>query len=236
MGYSTSNPFTIAEAEPSARAEFIRKTYAHVAFAILSFIGLEYLLLGLPIVQQFAAWAFSTRFGWLGVLGGFMVISWIARGLANALESKAMQYAGLALYVLAEALIFAPLLIFAKDFVGPEVILDAAIMTFLMFGGLTATVLITRKDFSFLKSTLMVGGFIALGLIIFGVFFGLSLGVWFSVGMIVLASGAILYDTSKILHEYDESQYVVAALELFASIALLFWYILRLLISIASRA
>jgi FtsH-binding integral membrane protein len=46
--------------------------------------------------------------------------------------------------------------------------------------------------------------------------------------MIALAGGAILHDTSKVLHHYPEDKYVAASLELFASVALMFWYVLRL--------
>ena len=61
--------------------------------------------------------------------------------------------------------------------------------------------------------------------------FGWNLGTWLSVGMIVFAGAAILYDTSKILHHYEEDRYVAAALELFASVALMFWYVLQLFMS-----
>jgi FtsH-binding integral membrane protein len=104
-------------------------------------------------------------------------------------------------------------------------------MTLTLFAGLTATVFITRTDFSFLKTALTVGGFIAIGAIVCGALFGFNLGMWFSVAMIVFACGAILYDTSNILHHYQEDQYVGASLQLFASVALLFWYVLRLFMS-----
>jgi FtsH-binding integral membrane protein len=49
--------------------------------------------------------------------------------------------------------------------------------------------------------------------------------------MVALAGGAILYDTSNVLHHYPEDRYVAAALELFASVALMLWYVLRLFLS-----
>ena len=58
-----------------------------------------------------------------------------------------------------------------------------------------------------------------------------NIGTWFSVVMIAFAGAAILYDTSKIMHHYPEDRYVGAALELFASVALMFWYVLRLFMS-----
>ena len=118
------------------------------------------------------------------------------------------------------------------NMVGGEVILNqAVIMTLALFTGLSITVLVTKKDFSFLKSILTIGFFIALGLIIAGVIFGFELGLWFSVGMVALAAGSILYQTSNMVHKYREEQYVGAALGLFASLMLLFWYILRIFMS-----
>ena len=114
---------------------------------------------------------------------------------------------------------------------GGDVISSAATMTLLLFGGLTATVFMTKKDFSFMRTALTVGGFVAIGMIVCGMIFGFQLGMWFSVAMIVFACGAILYDTSNVMHHYHESQYVGASLELFASVALLFWYVLRLFMS-----
>jgi FtsH-binding integral membrane protein len=89
----------------------------------------------------------------------------------------------------------------------------------------------TRKDFSFLRGLLMWGGMLALVAIAGGVLFGFELGTWFSVAMIGFAGAAVLYDTSNVLHHYPEDRYVGAALELFASIALMFWYVLRLFMS-----
>ena len=68
-----------------------------------------------------------------------------------------------------------------------------------------------------------------LGLIVASFIFPISLGLWFSGAMVVFASGAILYNTSNLLHRYDPDQYVAAALSLFASVALLFWYVLQIL-------
>ena len=89
----------------------------------------------------------------------------------------------------------------------------------------------TRKDFSFLGGLLRWGGIVAVLAIVGGAVFGLQLGTWFSIGMVAFAGAAVLYDTSNVIHHYPEDRYVAASLELFASIALMFWYILRLLMS-----
>jgi FtsH-binding integral membrane protein len=136
----------------------------------------------------------------------------------------------LAGFVVAEAIIFLPLLYIAV-LTQPAVIESAAGVTLLGTAGLTAVAFITRKDFSFLRSLLMWGGILALVAIAGGVLFGFELGTWFSVAMIGFAGAAVLYDTSNVLHHYPEDRYVGAALELFASIALMFWYVLRLFMS-----
>ena len=105
---------------------------------------------------------------------------------------------------------------------------SAALVTLIGFAALTGVVFVTRKDFSFLGALLKWGGVVALVLIVAGVVFGFQLGTFFSVGMVAFAGAAILYDTSNILHHYPEDRYVAAALGLFASVALMFWYVLRL--------
>ena len=73
--------------------------------------------------------------------------------------------------------------------------------------------------------------FVALGVILVAFVFNLSLGLFFVIPMILLSAGYIIYDTSNVIHVYREDQYVAAALELFADVALMFWYILQLFIS-----
>ena len=67
-----------------------------------------------------------------------------------------------------------------------------------------------------------------LGVVIAGAFGGLSLGFWFAVAMVALFCGFIVYDTSNVMHHYATDQHVSASLELFASVTMLFWYVLRI--------
>ena len=130
----------------------------------------------------------------------------------------------------AESIIFAPLLYIANT-IDPSVIQSAAITTLALFAGLTATVFVTRTDFSFLRAILVFGGFAAMGFILIAILFHFQLGAVFLYAMIALACGYILYDTSNILHHYRIGQHVAASLALFASVALLFWYVLQLFMS-----
>jgi FtsH-binding integral membrane protein len=177
----------------------------------------------------------AMRFGWLLILGGFIILGRLASGLAASAASPSMQYAGLTLYVIAEAVIFAPIILIATQFSSPEVLPTATILTLLLFGGLTLVVFTTKKDFSFLRGILSIGFMLALGLIVCAVLFGFNLGLIFSFVMVLLASGAILYDTSRIMLHYRTDQYVAASLQLFASVALLFWYVLQIVMSFSRR-
>lgn len=218
----------VAGLDDNSRGTFVSRTYTHLFCAISAFVLLEIALFQSGLAEPIARTFMSGS--WLMVLGGFLVVAWIARYAAHNAASKAMQYAALTGYVLAEALIFVPLLYLANKF-APGTITSAAAVTFIGFGGLTLIAFFTRKDFSFLRGILCWGGIIALLLIIGGAIFGFQLGTYFSVGMVALAGCAILYDTSNIIHHYSEDRYVAASLELFASVALMFWYVLRIFMS-----
>lgn len=234
---SYTNPYVVAHAEENVRAAFIRKTYAHLAAAILVFAGLEVILFSIPGIEQKVFGLLATSpYSWLVVLGVFMAASWVANKWALSSTSVGMQYAGLALYVVIEALIFLPLLLLAANVAGDfSLIAKAGYITLGLFAGLTAIAFTTRKDFSFLGGILKVGFFVALGIIVIGILFGFNLGLWFSGAMVLLAGAAILYSTSNIIHHYNTNQYVAASLGLFASVALLFWYVLQILMSFAGR-
>lgn len=229
--YVNSVGYSVAQSSPEERASFIRKTYAHLALAILAFIVLEAGLIVSGIGDIVAQTMLGGRWSWLIVLGAFIGVSSLANWWANSETSKPMQYLGLGLYVIAEAIIFLPLLAIASAVAGPSVIASAGILTFMLFLSLSLIVLLSRKDFSFLGPILAIAGFGALGFIIVSTIFGFSLGNVFSFVMVIFAAGSILYNTSNVLHVYRPNQYVAASLSLFASIALLFWYILRIFMS-----
>ncbi len=241
MSYASDNPYrdfglVAAQADTNVRAGFIRQTYVHLLGAVLAFIGIEVALFSTGMAERFAGMMMGNgNVGLLVVLAGFMGVSYVANAWALSSTSVGKQYAGLSLYVVAEALFFAPLLFVAATFGPPNVIASAALVTAIIFLGLTGAVFITGADFSWLRTGLMAVGFAAIGVILCGMLFGFSLGLWFTGAMILFASAYILYDTSNVLHHYRIGQHVAAALALFASVALLFWYVLRLLMALSSR-
>ncbi len=231
-----SNPYSsaamVADAPAETRVDFIRKTYLHLAGAILAFAGIEFVIFATVDVEGLTKTMLGGQWSWLIVLGLFMVVSWVANAWAQNSTSIAMQYAGLILYVVAEAIIFVPLLFIADKFAGGDVIASAALITLFMFAALTIFVFTTKIDFSFLRGVLMIGMFAAIGVIVASIAIGFSLGMLFTCLMIALACGYILYYTSNVMKHYRVGQHVAASLALFAAVALLFWYVLRLLISL----
>lgn len=224
--FSPNGTVTALPSVAGTRAQFILRTYNHLFGAIVAFTLLEVAFFKTGVAEPMARAMLGVN--WLFVLGGFVLVSWLASRFAHTAQSMGAQYGGLALLVFAESIIFVPLLYVAQYRADGGVIESAALVTVLGFSGLTAIVFWTRKDFAFLKSILMWGGVLAVLAIIGGVVFGFGLGTWFSVAMIGLAGASVLYDTSRVLRDFPEDRYVAASMQLFASVALMFWYVLRL--------
>lgn len=225
----------IANADGDTRQHFIRKTYIHLAAAIALFAVLETIMVQMGLhIKAIQLLSVIGTWGWLGVLLVFGFASSLMQRWAENSISLEKQYLAWAGGVLLEALIFLPLigmaLMFSKDV---NILQQATIVTIALVVGLTAVVFTTGKDFSFLRPFLTIGFFVAIGIIIMALLFGFTLGVFFSGAMILFAMGAILYETSQIQHHYHESQYVGASLSLFASVGLLFWYVLQFAMSLA---
>lgn len=235
-GYEGAMP--AAYSQPSERAIFMRRTYLHLAGAILAFVLLEtaiFATFGVGNILNFLGQTLArSPYSWLIVVGLFMGAGYLARIWARSRTSIAMQYVGLGLYVVAQAIVMLPLLTMAAYFAEFEgIIPQAGILTLMLFGGLTTAALVTRKDFSFLGPILSIGGWLLLGMIVIAILMPgtLVLGSWFCFLVIALAGASILYTTSNMMFHYSTDMYVAAALELFAAIATLFYYILMLLMN-----
>ncbi len=220
-----ANTNSISIKSQSQMASFIRKVYGHLLLAILSVVIIEVVLFKSGVAELIAQKMLSVS--WLLILGGFILIGWIARRMAYRTNSVSLQYAGLISYVVAKSIILVPLLYQADKF-APGALDNAALFTLIGTISLTIIVFITGKDFSFLRSSLYWAGTIAIMLIIAALLLKFRLGLWFDIGMISLAGLSILYDTSKIMKYYRSNKYVANALSLFASIALMFWYAIRM--------
>lgn len=220
----------VATLDDVARGDFIVRVYQHLLVAVGAFIAFEALLINLGAAE--AMWEFFADNGsaWLLLLGGFMIVNWLATSAAHDILNPSRQYAGLFALAAAEALIFAPFLHYFFEVRGEaSTVAAAAIITVAGFAGLSAVAYVTRRDLSFLRPILLWGGVSALVLIVAAVLFGLDLGIWFSVAMIALAGASILYQTQTMLRRYPAAAHIGASVQLFASVMLLFWFVLRLL-------
>lgn len=231
MDNTFENKTLLIEATNEVRVEFYKKTYAHVAGGVLLFVLFEYLLLQSDTIVNFMM-SMTQGWRWLVMLGGFMLVTNYAESTVLKTADKNIQYMAYALYTFAQAIIFVPLLAIAIYYTeSADLVQQAAVVTLALFVGISSIVFITKKDFSFLKAGLTIGFFIAMGLIIAGALFGFNLGLWFSVAMCLLAGGSILYQTSNLVNKYGTEDYIPASLGLFASLMLLFWYVLQIFMS-----
>ena len=150
-------------------------------------------------------------------------------------QSLGVQYMILAAFVVMEAVIFVPLLAVAGLTGGAALLMKAVYITFAMVAALSGVVFIFRQNFSFLAPFLAILGIAALVLIASSLLFGFELGIFFTIAMITYASGAILYETSKVLHTHRDRDYVLAAIGLLTSILLLLWYVVQGLLGSTSE-
>ncbi len=229
---SIQAPMTpVIQADEATRITFLVRVYQHLALAVAAFIGFETVLFTLGVAEAFYNFLATTGgMAWLLILGGFAIVSAIASRSAHQLGNTSAQYGALFAMALAEAVIFAPFLylVFNSGDGGTLTVASAAAVTGLGFAALSMVAMVTKRDLSPLRPLLLWGGIAAIGLIVAATLFGFQLGAIFSVAMVGLAGASILYQTQAIIRQYPEWAYVGAAVSLFGSLMMMFWYILRL--------
>lgn len=231
MTYPQVGSTPVIYADEETRAAFLVKVYQHLALAIGGFIVFETLLFMSGLAEAIFNFLVSSGgAAWLLILGGFAIVNMIASRSTTKMDNVGAQYGGLFAVALAEAIIFAPFLymVFNQND-GATTVQAAAIITLIGFGALSVVAFTTKKDLSFLRPLIMWGSIVALGLIVGAVVLNFDLGVIFTFAMIALAGASILYQTQTIIRTYPEWAYVAAAVGLFASLMMMFWYVLRLL-------
>lgn len=250
---ATARPIdgAVATLGVSDRVTFLRNTYAHLGVALVAFAAFTAGMMNFMTETslKFSSWALTGgRWNWALVLIAFMAVGWFAQKLAMSETSRGLQYVGLGIFVAAESLLLQPMLwvlmirfgdpseMFAADSATPvlsgqaaSILGQAVVITLAIFIGLTLTVFLTKKDFSFMRGALTIGSFAALGVIVASMIFGFHLGAIFSGLVILLMAGYILYQTSLVMSYFPPTGYVAASLMLFSTIATLFWYVLRFL-------
>jgi hypothetical protein len=237
----------------SDRVAFLRKTYLLLGVALIAFAAFTggFIRFMPEASFKFSSWALS-GYAWALVLILFMVVGWVSQKLAMSQTSRGLQYFGLGLSVLAWTLLLQPMLwILMVRFADKGMYIDpthpalshtaasilgqAVVITLAIFVGLTLTVFLSKKDFSFMRGALAIASFATLGVIFASILFGFHLGAIFSGFVILLMAGYILYQTSLVMNYFPPTAYVAASLMLFSTVATLFWYVLRLLMEMNRR-
>ncbi len=216
-----------SRAATTADDRFLRRTWAHLLAAVAVFVLAEVALFRSGLATPMAV--AMGQVPWPFILGAYIVVGWLASRAAHRVRSLGAQYAALAVYVVVKVVILVPLLYQAERF-APGALAAAASATLAGFAALGWIGARSRADLRPLRPLLVWGGFMALLLILTSWFYGWRLGTWFSVAMVALAGASVLYDSQKIhRRRFRGDRYVAAALRLFASIAMMFWYSLRLM-------
>jgi FtsH-binding integral membrane protein len=220
----SSQPMTVAESSLDVRLEFIRKTYSLFLAGILMALVAGTICLNSTPIEN-AAWGILNL-----PLLAIALLFGLSMGAQAVSRIEGLNYAALFGFTAFMGFLFAPIL--ARYEQGqPGIVTQAAVLTFIAFGALTAYAFITKKDFSFMGGMLTVGLIMLIVGGLANVFFFKSSGAsyWMAWVTLLLFSGYVLYDTSQIIHRYDAKGYVAAALALFLDFFNMFMAILRIL-------
>ncbi len=221
-----------ASVDLEARLGFLRRTYSWLLGAVFMCVTMMVMFWHSPFFEPVILFMANTS--WLLVLALFIGFSWMGDIMAHRVDSKALQFIGLSVVVGAYAIIFSYLFVVSGVMVegygvDGSVLFHALLLTLATFSILTSIVFITKQDFSILRTGLIVMTFLALGAIVAGALFGFTLGLGFAVVMVGFSSALIIYQTSNILHHYPPNRHMGAAVALFSSVGMLFWYLFMIL-------
>ncbi|ADC71411.1 protein of unknown function UPF0005 [Thioalkalivibrio sp. K90mix] len=111
---------------------------------------------------------------------------------------------------------------------GPQIVGNAFTATAVAFVALSGYALATKKDFSFLGGFLVVGLIVALLAIVANLFLAIpALSLTISAAVVLLLSAAILFDTSRMIHD-PEANYIMMTVSLYANLYVMFLHLLNL--------
>jgi modulator of FtsH protease len=205
-----------AEVEQQEVSRVLRNTYGLLAMT-LAFSG---------VVAYFAQQMNAKPLGFVALMVGFYGLFFLAAKFRNSSWGLLATFAltGFMGYSLG------PMLNHYMSMPnGGEVVSSAFAMTALVFCGLSAYVLTTRKDMSFLAGFITAGFFVLLGAVAASYFFEISgLQLAISAGFVLFSSACILFQTSAIIHG-GERNYIMATISLYVSIYNLFVSLLQIL-------
>lgn len=217
MANQFSTPVSRSESGVLAQNKVLRQTYTLLA-ATLLFSGL---MAGVSM-----ALAVPPMFSMVSTIGAIVILMFVLPKFED-------QAAGLGIVFLATGMLgfgLGPLLnAYLSLPNGASVVMTAMGGTGAIFLALSAYVLTTKKDFSFMGGFLIVGLMVVFGAVILSLFVNMpALSLAISGAMVLLMSGFILFDTSRIING-GETNYIRATVSLFINIFNLFTSLLHLL-------
>jgi FtsH-binding integral membrane protein len=230
--YAFAAELPAAEAAASERATFLRKVYSLILAGVLVFAGSLWAAGSVPAVNSLSGsmWQLIAggRFGWLIYMAIMMGGFWLVHAVSRTFPINLIAYFAWSFLL---AMLAAPLVLYAAH-AAPATLNTASAVTAATFTGLTAFVLLTGKDFSFLRGILFLAFWGILVLSLCGMLFGFGSSLLFSGLGTLFFAGYILYDTSEVLHRFPTTRPVSAAVELFTDVVMLFQNVLILLLSL----
>jgi uncharacterized protein len=210
-----------------SKLPFIKKIYSYLGLGLAIFTILSFIIalsgLGLVMLKLYTGGITS-----LLVIGIFVAFSWLSNNLMVN-QSKTIQLVGLGLYALVEAIIFSPLFYLVKN-IDINILYIAIAITASLFLALTTIVMRTKVNLSFIGTFLTIAGIGVVIAVLASIIFGFALGIWFTAITIILACGYILYDTSNIIHKYQEGQEIAAAGALLGSVLYLLYQVIQFIL------
>ncbi len=207
-----------------ARLAYLRKVYSYFFLGILLAVGGALLTMNSDLVFLVA------QHPWISLI---VMIGAVFFASASAKKPN-MALPSLLLFTFVSGAVISPTLyVIAHGYIkgtGPGLIYNALALTTLIFAGLTAYVFISKKDFSYMGASLTIGLFIVIGASLLNIFISSSsLDLALSFVIVLLFSGFILYDTSKILKNAHEIPPTLGALNLYLDFLNLFMALLRIM-------
>lgn len=213
---------TAAEVGVAERMGFIRKVYALFFTGVLCAVGANLFAIfiaGKALLLPIAQHPIIT----------FLVLIGATFGVSAVRKTPVVNLIAYYAFTALLGVVVAPLMAFVL-LKNPTSILQAGFLTTAIFGGLTAYVFISKKDFSFMRGFLVTGLMIVLAGVVVNLFFAAGVVSFVvSVLSLVLFSGFVLYDTSNIIHRYSTDEYIAGAMDLFLDAFNIFIALIRLL-------
>jgi modulator of FtsH protease len=208
----------------TARLAYVRTVYSYFLIAVASAIAGALIAMNTDLAFSFAR---SPFIGIIVFFGAF----WFASRSANN-PSRAVPSLSIATFV--SGLFVAPMLYaIAHGYIrgtSTGTIYDALVLSGSIFAGLTLYTFVSKKDFSYMGASLTIGLFMVIGLMIVNFFVqSTTLDLGLSIIGVIIFSGFILVDTSRILKRAHEIPPSLAALNLYLDFLNLFLMLLRLL-------